>query len=179
MERGPTRRLLLAGAMLAPVLAACGFRPVYGGGSATSRGPAVDGLAAITVGLIPERSGQLLRLALQQRFERNGVGVAHRYDLQVSFGIGGEAIAIQQDNSVTRLRYVGTAAYTLLAQDPLRTTLTSGTARVVDGLNVINEQYFAMDLESEAVQRRIAEAVADQIAMRLAVWFDEQAGHAG
>jgi LPS-assembly lipoprotein len=168
-----TRRILLTGATAA--LAGCGFRPMYGGRTATSDGPATDGLAAITVALIPERNGQLLRQALQERFERGGAGLAHRYDLQVSFGIGQEGIAIQSDNSVTHLRYVGTASYTLRAQDTTRSTLTTGTARAVDGLDVIDEQYFAMDLEGEAVVRRLAEVVADQIALRLAAYFNELA----
>jgi LPS-assembly lipoprotein len=174
-----SRRALLTGAMAAPMLAGCGFRPMYGGRSATSDGPAADGLAAVTVGLIPERSGQLLREALQERFERNGGGTAHRYDLQVSFGVGAEGIGYQHDNSITYLRYVGTAFYTLLAQDATRSTLTSGSARVVDGLNVIDEQYFAMDMEGEAVTRRLAEAVADQITLRLAAYFNQQAKRVG
>ena len=33
----------------------------------------------------------------------------------------------------------------------------------MDGFNIIDEQYFAADLENEAVQRRLAEALADQI----------------
>jgi LPS-assembly lipoprotein len=179
MRGALTRRNLLAGAMAAPVLAGCGFRPMYGGRSATSNGPAADGLAAITVGLIPERNGQLLREALQERFERAGAGTAHRYDLQVSFGLGQDSIAVQHDNSVTYLRYIGTANFTLLADDATRTTLTSGSARAVDGLNVIDEQYFAMDLEGETVVRRLAEALADQITLRLAAWFNQQAGRAG
>jgi LPS-assembly lipoprotein len=165
--------------MAAPLLAGCGFRPMYGGRSATSDGPAADGLAATTVGLIPDRNGQLLRQALQERFERAGAGTAHHYDLQVTFNVGSEGIAIQSDNSTSYIRYVGTAYYSLLAQDATRTTLTSGSARVVDGLNVINEQYFAMDLEGEAVGRRLAEAVADAITLRLAAYFNQQAKRVG
>ena len=52
-------------------------------------------------------------------------------------------------------------------------TVTTGRARAVDGLNTFDQQYFAQDLETETVQRRIAEAVADQITAQLATYFDK------
>jgi LPS-assembly lipoprotein len=160
---------------MAPLFARCGFRPVYGPAASGGESPAAQSLAEITVGLIPERPGQLLRLALQERFERAGIAAAHQYDLTVSFGISAEQIAIQQDSAATWERMVGTAHYALIAQDPGRTTLTSGVARSVDGFNLFDQQFFAADLEAEAVQRRIAQAVADQIALQLASFFAKRA----
>ncbi len=72
--------------------------------------PRAQGLAAIAVAIIPERSGQLLRQALQDRFERFGVGVERRYSLNASFGVSDDAIGIEADSSVTRIRAVGFAA---------------------------------------------------------------------
>ncbi len=164
------RRGVLAAAF-APLLTACGFRPVYAPVAGGAAGPAASGLAAITVGLIPERSGQLLRQALQERFERAGIAAAHRYDLAVSFGIAGEGLGVQQDSTITRIRLVGTASYTLIAQDPGRATLKTGVARIVDGYDIFDQQYFALDQENEAVEKRMAEALADQIALQLASYF--------
>lgn len=161
--------------LAAPALAACGFHPVYGPGPSGGDGPSAQGLAEISVGLIPERPGQLLRLALQERFERAGIAAAHRYDLDVAFGISSDSIAVQQDSTATWVRLTGTATYKLVAQDPSRATLTSGVARSVDGYNLFDQQYFAADLESDAVQRRIAQAVADQIALQLATFFRKRA----
>lgn len=175
--RSVSRRAALASLGL-PILSACGFRPVYGRRDGAAAGSAADGLAQIAVGLIPERAGQLLRLALQQRFEGAGGGVARRYDLTVTFAITQESIGIQADSSATRTRFIGQAQYWLTAQDPTRATLTSGSARAVDGLDVFNQQFFAADQEAEVVQRRIAEAVADQIALQLAVFFDKRAAAA-
>ncbi len=170
---GPGRRAF-GGALMATMLASCGFRPVYGPSKAGGPGPAQTELAAVNVALIPERAGQLLRQALQERFERAGIAAAPRYDLVVAYGVAAEAIAIQPDTSSSRTRVTGTATWKLLAQDAQRTTLASGIARDEDGFNIFNEQYFAADLESETVQRRMAEAVADQITMRLAAYFDRQ-----
>lgn len=161
--------------LAAPLLGACGFRPIYASSPTGTAGPAAEGLAEINVGLIPERPGQLLRQALQERFERNGLAPARRYDLTVTFGVASEAIGIQQDSSNSYVRMVGTATYRLTAQDPSRSTLTTGTARSMDGLNQFDQQLFASALETETVTRRIAEAVADSIALQLATYFDKQA----
>jgi LPS-assembly lipoprotein len=49
----------------------------------------------------------------------------------------------------------------------------------VDGLNVIDTQYFAMDLENEVVTRRLANALADQITIQLAAYFRKRAATSG
>jgi LPS-assembly lipoprotein len=158
-------------------MAGCGFHPLYGTAANGETGPAQTGLAQISVGLIPERSGQLLRQALQTRFERGGSGgVAARYDLAVYYSLSGEGIAIEPDSSISRIRMTGSATWYLTAQDPQRRTLSSGTARVIDAYNIINSQIFTSDLDNEVLQRRIAEALADQITLQLASYFDKQAG---
>ena len=162
----------------ATLLAACGFQPVYAPAAGSADSAAASGLAEINVALIPERNGQLLRNALQERFERAGMAVARRYDLAVVYAFSAAAIGIQQDYSATRLRFSGQANYTLTAQNPTRTTLTSGVARTVDGLNEFDNQYFASDQESDQVERRMAEALADQIALQLAIYFRKRAATA-
>ena len=172
---GRVGRRGLLGLLAVPALGACGFHPLYASASHDTAGPAAEGLAETQVALIPERPGQLLREALQERFERSGIVPAYRYDLTVSFNITGEAIAIQPDSSNSRMRMIGIATYQLIAQDPGRSTLTTGTARVVDGLDLYDQQLFAAALETEAVQQRLAEAVADEITQQLAVYFDRRA----
>ncbi len=160
--------------LAAPLVAGCGFQPVYAPAAGQADSAAASGLAEINVGLIPERTGQLLRNALQERFERSGVAVARRYDLAVAYQFSAEAIGIQQDYSSSRLRFIGLANFTFTAQDPSRTTLTSGVARSADGVNMFDNQFFAADQETEMVQRRIAEALADQIALQLAIYFHKR-----
>ena len=174
VERRPSRRVLLS-LLLAGSLPGCGFSPVYGSRGDGEAGPAEAGLAAITVGPLPERGGQLLRQALQARFDRGAAGIQRRYDLAVAFALGADVIGIQQDNSVTRVRLIGSALWSLTAQDPQRSTLTSGSARAVDGYNIIDQQFFASDLESDMVQRRLAMALAEQITVQLAAFFKRRA----
>jgi len=166
------RRWLCLGA--AASLGGCGFQPVYMPTASRKAGAAPRGLQSVFVGIIPERPGQLLRQALQERFGSDS-GTPSSYDLQVAFGIGGEGVGIEQNAIATRVRLTGDASWTLLAHDPKRTPLTSGSARYIDGLNVFDAQYFAADLETEAVQQRIAEQIAQQITTQLAIWFRKQA----
>ena len=173
-----TRRGLLAlGA--GAVLSGCGFQPVYMPTASGKAGAAERELAAIRVDLIPDRPGQELRQALQRRFEGAGDSDARRYDLSVGFGVAGEGIAVMPNSIATRIRMIGSANWTLTAQDPGRTKLTSGFARAVDGFNFFNAQYFAADLENEAITRRLAEALADQITIQLATYFRQRAATNG
>ncbi len=165
------RRRFLA---LGLTLSGCGFQPVYMPTATNKPGVAQRELAAIHVNLLPDRPGQELRQALQERLEMGATGVKPRYDLQVSFGVSGEGIAILPDSDATRVRLIGTAIWTLTAQDSGKTRLTNGFAKAVDAMNILDSQYFALDLENEAVQKRIAEALADQITIQLAAYFRKQ-----
>jgi LPS-assembly lipoprotein len=128
-------------------------------------------MAAIFVNVIGDRPGQELRQQLQARLERGATGVAQLYDLSVSYGIGGEGIAIQSDNTSTYPRLVARATWVLTTQDPAHTPLTSGSARALDNFNILDEQYFAADLENDFAAARLADAVADQITLQLAAYF--------
>jgi LPS-assembly lipoprotein len=156
-------------------LSACGFQPVYMPTASGNAGVAQRDLAAVQVALIPDRPGQLLRQALQDRFELTNSGVARRYNLIVVYWISGEGIAVLQNSTVTRIRSIGNANWSLTSQDPARTVLTTGSARSVDAINIIDTQYFAGDLENEAVQKRLANAIADQITLQLATYFRRRA----
>ncbi len=165
----------LGATVLVPLtLAGCGFQPVYMPTASNKPGVAQRDLSNVFVEIIPERPGQLLRQALQERFGDDS-GTPASYNLRVSFGIAGEGIAVDPANIATRVRFIGTASWTLLGHDDKRSALTAGSARAVDGLNVFDSQYFASDLETETEQKRIAENIATQIATQLAVWFRRRA----
>jgi hypothetical protein len=78
--RGVKRRQAL-GLVLGASLSGCGFQPVYMPTTSGKAGVAQRELAAIHVAIIPDRPGQVLREALQSRFEGSGSGVAQRYEL--------------------------------------------------------------------------------------------------
>ncbi len=170
------RELLGLGAAAASVpLAGCGFQPVYMPTASGSAGPAAREMQAVAVALIPDRPGQLLRQALQQRLQGASSSVLPRYDLSVSYWLLGEGIAILQDNSVTRLRLIGNANWTLNGRDPARSLITSGFARYIYGFNLYDQQFFSNDIQNAQADQVIANEIADQIALRLAVFFRQTA----
>ena len=178
MTTGPVlgRRLALLGA--AGSLAGCGFHPLYAPSAGGTPGPAAAELAAVYVPVMPERTGQLIRQALQQRFDGAGLGVAKKYQLDVTYEVAGEGLAIQRDNSTTRIRLVGTATWVLRTLSLERKPLADGSARVLDGYNILNQQYFAADLEGQAATVRVTRALADQITLKLGTYFQQQANKA-
>ena len=176
MKHPVSRRLVCLGSFgsLAAVLGGCGFQPVYMPTASGKPGVAQRDLSSVFVEIIPERPGQVLRQALQERFGDDS-GTPASYNLHVTFSVSGEGIGIETNDITTWVRLIGNATWTLIGHDDKRTPLTSGTARAIDGLNIFDSQYFAADLETEAEQRRIAENIATQIATQLAVWFRRQA----
>ena len=172
---GRARPSLLAPVLLATalLLAGCGFHPLYdsAGARAQSQGGTVSAhLDSIYVELIPNRLGQLLRQALQERLDSDD-GDRKTYSLAVAYSIDEEAISVLNSNSNTRTRAVGRGTWTLTAIANPGVPLASGSVRVLDGFNTLDEQVFFSVLENEAVQRRLADNVADQITQRVATYF--------
>ncbi len=163
------RRSLLLGAALG--LSGCGFHPVYGPGADGSHA-VLTAFAETGVSTIPERQGQLLRQALQDRLERGGVSGTRLYELLVvSFSIPTDQIGIQQDSNPTRVRMTGKATWSLLSVDSQRRTLTHGVAVSTDGYDNLDLQFFAGEEANAAAQRRLAVAVADVLVGQLARYF--------
>lgn len=172
MSKTVSRRAF--GLLSLTALAGCGFRPVYMPTASGKPGAAKRELAAVFVGVIPDRPGQQLREALQERFG-NDSGTAQRYYLNVAFSIAGEAVGIEENNLATRIRLSGRATWTLRDKDVFGPELTSGSARAADAANIFDAQYFAADQEVEAEEARMAESLATDIAMQLSVWFNKRA----
>lgn len=160
------RRVLVAG--MAAGLGGCGFSPLYGRHGVGALRPE---LASIYVTVMSERQGQLLRQALQQRLVGSEEVGVKQYELLGGLSIAAEALGIQQDTSSTRLRFNATSSWTLRKLDVASTVVTSGVAKAVDGININNQEYFAADLETSAAYRRLADEVADEIVLDLAIYF--------
>jgi LPS-assembly lipoprotein len=171
---GVSRRVALRGAigLLALGAGGCGFRPLYGGGSAGAGGDdsIAAELAATRVALIPDRFGQLMRRGLQQRLGSGRDGQTARYELLVGPSFATEGLGVQRDGSATRVRYVATANWTLLRLEP-RETVANGFERAIEAFNIQPNQFFAADTSRDATERRLAESLAEEVVVRLAVQF--------
>lgn len=161
--------------MALAALAGCGFSPLYGGGDAGGTATVAGRLAQVDVLNIPERPGQLLRLALQDQLYVGGQPTVQMYSLAVSYTIANQGIGVQNDTSVTRNRFVAIANWTLnpigAPASPAGTPLATGTATTEDAANVIDQQYFALTLETDTINQQLANQIAQQIATQLGAWF--------
>lgn len=170
---GTPRRALLRGAagLLALGTAGCGFRPIHGGGGAGADADVAADMAATRVAIIPDRFGQLTRRALQQRLGYGGrEAVAARWELLVGLSLTGEGTGVQADGAATRLRTIATANWTLLRLTP-RETVANGFERTLDAYNIQGNQFFAADASREAMERRLAEQLSDEVVLRVAMQF--------
>ena len=154
-------------------LAGCGFRPLYAPVTAEDGAPGdlLNELAAVRVGNIPERSGQLLRRDLQRRFEGLRTGVPARYALQVVVTYSVEPLGYRRDGTITRLRYVATGNWTLatLSVPPRQIAASAIPARALDSFNIPDLQFFAADSARDAMEARIVDQLSEDIFRRVAL----------
>jgi LPS-assembly lipoprotein len=162
-------RLALLGLTLLG-LAGCGFRPLYGADSAD--GGSITGvLNTVAVAPIPDRQGQLLREALETKLDVAGAPIAQRYVLTVSYGVGQQAAGIQADSSISYIRFVANAAWSLAPAGQPGHPIASGNANSIDSANVIDSQYFALTLETNTINKQLAAELSRQIVDQLALYF--------
>lgn len=159
----------LAALALLALLSGCGLRPLYSGGSS---GTVARSLADVDVGPIGGRAGWLVRNALVDRLGSQS-GHAHAYRLDVKLDDDITGFGIRADDAVTRERRTLRARYQLV--DAAKgTVLVDATAGSDVGIDVVSSEYATVAAEQTALER-LAEAIADQIVTRVAVY----AAHGG
>jgi LPS-assembly lipoprotein len=146
---------------MAALLGGCGFRPAY----LPESGSAVPELAAVRVGNIPERFGQLIRRDLQRRLDLGGSGAQARYLLDALVTVNIDSVGFRRDGTITRQRYtaIGTWALSTLSVPPERLGGSAIPVRTIDSYNIPDLQFFAADSAREAMERRLAEVVSEEI----------------
>ena len=175
----PAPALLVAAMLMAPLglaLGGCGFSPVYATQSGAPTGAevgsrAAEALSAVHVPVMPERTGMMLRQALQDRLQRFGVKPASRYDLLAQYRFSGDSAGIEANSNITRLRYYGSSTW-YLTDASSGAIVTQGYARTVSGADVFDSQFFANELQNEVIQRQLAEELAEQIVAAMASYFE-------
>lgn len=146
------------------LLAACGLRPMYAGGSS---GAVAAGLGAVQVSPIPERAGWLVRNALVDRLGGESSDPAYRLEVELDDDL--TAFGIRGDSAVTRERRTLRARYRLV---DLKTgeVVLDATAGSDAGIDIVSSEYATVAAEQTA-QERLASVVADQMVARLALFM--------
>ncbi len=163
----PSLKPLLLLALLP--LGACGFTPLYGGSG--DPGSVSQRLDTVDVANIAERPGQMLRLSLETQMHTAGQPTEQLYALNVSYSITAVGTGIQADTSITRERFIATAHWSLTPIGNPATPLTKGLATTEDAENIIDQQYFALTMETDTVNQQLADQIAAQITSQVAAYF--------
>jgi LPS-assembly lipoprotein len=146
------------------LLAGCGLKPMYAGGSS---GVVASGLSSIQVAPIPERAGWLVRNALVDRL--GGQAGEPSYRLEVELDDDLTAFGIRGDSAVTRERRTLRARYRLVELSTGLVVLDA-TAGSDAGIDVVSSEYATVAAEQTA-QERLAQVIADQMVSRVALFM--------
>jgi len=166
-------------------LPGCGFQPLYGpnGSPRPSEGPTeprlVREMAAVRVGDIPERVGQLLRRQLQRSFEDRVPGTRQRYTLKTSIAYNVEVLGIRRDGTVSRVRYIATAPWILEDVAAPPNVVGRGDIRAFDAYNIPDLQFFAGEVSRDDMERRIVLEVGERITIAVAALLRQRLNAAG
>jgi LPS-assembly lipoprotein len=133
-----------------PVLAGCGFRPLY-----AERGGETDAaLAGVSVAPIADRIGQLLTMSLRDGFNPTGIAAPARYNLQVRLITARRDIGIRKDATATRTQFDVTASYDLRRLSDGKLIL-SAASRATNGFDLVDNEYATIVAEQSSQQTAV------------------------
>jgi LPS-assembly lipoprotein len=159
----------LFAAALPLLLAACGWHPLYG--RVDDNGGAGQELASVHVQPIPNRVGQNLYNELRDRMNPGGEPADPQYDLVIGLTEQLQQFLVQPDQTATRVDLTLYANFALYQRGNTQ-PLMIGQSRSTTTYDQLTNQYASVVSEDDA-HRRGAEALADEIANRVAVYLAE------
>ena len=161
MPKGAMRAGLVAASMLLP---SCGLHPLYGGGT---DGPAAAALRSVQVAPLAGQPGWLVRNMLVDRLGAAGSATPN-YRLDVTLDDNITSFGLRRDQAATQERRTLRARYQLVNMSNGLVVLdaTAGSDASVD---IVSSEYATVAAE-QTTQERLADAVADQIVARLAIY---------
>lgn len=159
----------VAALLAALALAGCGFRPLYAPRGPEDWNPA---LAAISVAPIPNRSGQILELALREDLNPGGLSVAPRWQLNTQLSVYRTDLGIQSNAVATSSEITVNTNYSLVDVKTGK-TVYNNSSRAIGDFNQLNDAY-ATQVAAADAQKRALQEVADEMAMRMALFVRQQ-----
>ena len=170
-----SRRGLLGGLL---GLSACGFRPLHGPITAAdgSEAELEAELAAVRIGPLYDRTGQLLRRSLQRRMEESVPGTPARYLLNVNVDLGSEILGYWRDGTPTRIRFILNGSWNLntIAMPPQRIAASGIPYRTIDSFNIPDLQFFSADTSRDAALARLMDDLSDEVSRQVAMALRRQ-----
>ncbi|HWC64331.1 MAG TPA: LPS assembly lipoprotein LptE [Rhizomicrobium sp.] len=147
---------------LLPLLAGCGFRPLYGDAGLQPQ------LASIFVEPVAERDGYELRNTLINLLGSNGREGGKPYRLKIVLTESNQGVALQNDATITRYNDTLTANYSL--RDAGGREMAHGTQTSLSSYNVVSSPYATLSAQQDA-DKRAAQDIAERIRIDLGAYF--------
>jgi LPS-assembly lipoprotein len=152
---------------LLPLLAACGFHPLYGDSRLEPQ------LSSIYVEPVAERDGYELRNQLINILGSNGQTGGKAYRLKLVLNEANQGVALQNDTTITRYNDTLTVSYVL--SDAKGAQVTSGTQTSLSAYNVATSPYSTLSAQQDA-DKRAAQDIAERIRIDLGAFFRRRDG---
>ena len=168
---GVRRRTVIAfGVLLAA--GGCGFRPLYAPDGAVGS-LATGSLSRVAIRPIGGRAGQVLQRYLLERMNPRGRPAAPSHELTVNLSEQEFGASIQDDADATRLTLRVTAEFNLRIADSSESVLADS----IDALSSFDQvlQLYTTDTNRIEARERALEQIADDITLRVALFFERQA----
>ena len=150
-------------------LAACGFRPLYGGAANRTIN---QELAHISITPIGDREGQIVHNFLLDRLNPNGRRADSIYTLSVSVSSTMHEIGLKFSEEATRAQLTFIAVYSLSRATDGK-ILANGSVRSVNSYNISDSEFARVASERDATERAARE-VSDEIKTRLSLYFSRR-----
>lgn len=151
------------------LLAACGFRPLYGRRGAD---PAAAEMAATGIAHVFNRLDQYLRNDLIERLTPFGEPAQPRYNLSIQVRQSSSAMAIQSNRTITRFNLFVHASF-VLSERGTGETLYSGYARAVGSYDAVRSDFATLTAEKDSARRTVRE-VSEDIHAQLSAFFSRR-----
>lgn len=153
------------------LLTGCGFRPLYS--ETASNAETTASLEAIRVTGATTKTDAVFRNFLLDRIAPGGAPGKYEYELGFRLDERQVGSGVRIDASVTRFNLQLSANYQL-KNVKTRDVIYSGNSRSVVAYDVLRSQ-FATVIERENARERAAREIANDIVLRLSLYFERQA----
>lgn len=163
------RAFRLGSILLLLAFAGCGFQPLYGSRDGTRAAAPTADMAAVSIGQIPDRLGQLLRNELLDRLNPTGEPSQPRWRLEVTLKEARSDTVILRDSTATFAKYTADARWVLL-DSTSQAPVTRGRTRRTTSFSIVSSEFATLEAERDA-QRRAMTEIAEDIRLRLGLFF--------
>lgn len=160
----------LAAVAALAIVAACGYRPLYGERPA---GEVTADMSQVRINLIEDRSGQMLHNMLRDRLNPSGQPSSPEYELAVRLDEDLQELGIRKDETATRVNFRAFANFQLYRLGDLKEVALVSDADAVTSYNILESDYATLTARDDARERALRQ-IADRIALEVASYFNRE-----